>query len=259
MEAIKRFYDRAKNASEQNLVQYRRERKKAGAEALFNRIHEEHAKFNQTFLKKGTVSKAGSLEALKELEHFLTERVSQIQKEMETLKERSDLTPNSEGEAANSNLTKMPGYQTVTDNNTNHLMVEIGRKLKSLGKTRMDKLGEEYLTKTLGEDAEFFNKTLKLGEKLDKTKKKIVRLVKSKKDTAQGKSTVTPKPQTFGLYIKFPTRTVHEKLRDKGLLDKSFQPKSLSKILNADDITIINYYNSIARGLLNYYSPSHNF
>lgn len=138
-------------------------------------------------------------------------------------------------------------------------MVEVGRELKSLGKTRMDKLGEEYLTKILGEDAEFFNKTLKLGEKLDKTKNKIVQLVKSKKDTAQGKSTVTPKPQTFGLYIKFPTKRVHEKLRDKGLLDKFFKPKSLTKLLNADDITIINYYNSVARGLLNYYSPSHNF
>jgi len=210
-------------------------------------------------LKNETVSKAGNLEALKELEHFLIERVGEIQKEMEALKERRDLTPNSEEELVNPNLIKLPGYRAVADNNTNNLIVEVGRKLKSLGNTRIDKLGEDYLTKTLGEDAEFFKKTLKLGEKLDKTKKKIVRLVKSKKDTAQGKSTVTSKPQTFGLYIKFPTRTVHEKLRDKGLLDKSFKPKSLAKILNADDITIINYYNSVARGLLNYYSPSHNF
>lgn len=113
MESIKRFYDRTKKASERNLVQYRRTRKKAGAEALFNRIHEEHAMFNQTFLKNEMVSKAGSLEALKELEHFLTERVRQIQKE------RSDLTPNPKGEVANPNLTKLTGYQAVTDNNIN--------------------------------------------------------------------------------------------------------------------------------------------
>lgn len=96
-----------------------RTRKKAGAEALFNRIHEEYSRFNQTFLKNETVSNAGSLEALKELEHFLTERASQIQKERKALKKRSDLVPNPEGGVTNPNLIKLPGYQAVTDNNTN--------------------------------------------------------------------------------------------------------------------------------------------
>lgn len=115
MESIKRFYNRAKKASERNLIQYRRTRKKASAEALFNRIHEEYTKFNQTFLKKETLSKAGKLEALKELEHFLTERVEQIQKERETLKERNDLEPNPDDKEVNPNLTKLPDYKTVTD------------------------------------------------------------------------------------------------------------------------------------------------
>jgi hypothetical protein len=100
---------------------------------------------------------------------------------------------------------------------------------------------------------------LELGEALDKTKNKVVHIIRSNKDTPQGKSTVNKKPQTFGLYIKFPTLEIKKKLQKKGLLDHKFRPTSYKKIINADDINIIIHYNEIARGLLNFYSPSHNF
>jgi hypothetical protein len=251
MASITKFYQRAHKAKNTVLKQYMKEANRLGTIAFFNQIHKSYSLYNTTYLKKNIIKQGSKYEALKTLENFLKSQQESIANELTQIKK-----PNSLEE---SGLNKFARYKELRENEYKNILSRFGRKLKTLGNTRIEKQGKELLHEILGSNLDSFNSTLKLGEALDQTKNKVVQVIKKSKDTPQGKSTVNKKPQTFGLYIKFPTLEVKKKLQKKGILDNKFNPISYKKIINADDITIITHYNNIARGLLNFYSPSHNF
>jgi len=251
MASIAKFYQRAIKAKEAVLKQYIIEAKRLGTISFFDRLHKSYSNYNSTYLKKDTLKIGGRYEALLTLKEFLENEQEVIAKELEQIH-----TPNNSFE---SGLNKLDSFQKIREDDYNRIFIRFGRKLKSLGNTRIEKQGRGLLTQLLGDHINSFKSTLELGEALDKTKNKVVHIIRTNKDTPQGKSTVNKKPQTFGLYIKFPTLEIKKKLQEKGLLDHKFRPTSYKKIINADDINIIRHYNEIARGLLNFYSPSHNF
>jgi len=251
MASITKFYQRARKAKNIVLKQYIKEASRLGTIAFFNQIHKSYSAYNTTYLKKNVIKQGSKYEALITLDNFLKSQQELISNELAQIK-----SPNSLEEQG---LNKFKRYKELRENEYKDVLSRFGRKLKTLGNTRIEKQGKELLNKLLGPHLDAFNSTLKLGEALDQTKNKVVQVIKKSKDTPQGKSTVNKKPQTFGLYIKFPTSEVKRKLQKKGILDSKFNPTSYKKIINADDITIITHYNSLARGLLNFYSPSHNF
>jgi len=251
MASITKFYQRAKKAKENMLKQYTREAKRLGTISFFDQLHKSYGTYESTYLKKNVIKSGGKYEALITLKEFFKNQQEVITAELATINKPCD---SSEFE-----LNKIDTFQKCRTDEYDRVLIRFGRKLKSLGNIRIEKQGKELLTQLLGDHIHSFNSTLALGEALDKTKNKVVQVVKASKNTAQGKSTVNKKPQTFGLYIKFPTSEIKKKLQKKGLLDHKFRPTSYKKIINADDINIIAHYNNIARGLLNFYSPSHNF
>lgn len=118
-----------------------------------------------------------------------------------------------------SGLHHLDCFQKIRGEDFSRILIRFGRKLKSLGNVRIEEQGKKLLTQLLGDHMNSFNSTLKLGEALDFTKNKVVKVIRASKDTTQGKSTVNKKPQTFGLFIKFPTLEIKNKLKKKGLLD----------------------------------------
>jgi len=255
MEAVSKFIKRAKAQQVLFAKQYINSRLKYGKMGLFETIHKYSLSYEHTFLKKKNAHKFGSLEGLKELQIFFKEALIEVSSILQKYSlESSSLTHTSEIYEKNIKI----------NDNLNEFLtrrkVELGRKLHNLGRVRLNREGEKYLQNHFTKDQiKFFNDAIEFGNILDKTSKKVAKVISKNKTTSQGKSTVTKKPQTFGLYIKFPTQDIHKKLQLKGMVDIKYRPISFKKILNSSDIDIINYYNSVAYGLLNYYSCCHNF
>lgn len=251
MAAITKFYQRAHKAKEAVLKQYIIEAKRLGVVSFFDRIHKAYSVFNTTYLKKSVLKTGGNHEALKTLKEFLDDQLTIVNEELSQINK-----PNNNFD---SGLNRLDCFRKIRNDDYSRILIRFGRKLKSLGNIRIENQGKTLLNQLLGEHIKSFESTLRLGEALDKTKNKVVQVIRSSKESPQGKSTVLKKPQAFGLYIKFPTQEIKHKLQTKGLLDNKWRPTSYKKIINADDINIIIHYNNIARGLLNFYSPCHNF
>ena len=251
MASITKFYQRAKKAKDAVLKQYINEARRLGTITFFDQLHKSYSVFNTTYLKKGVIKSGSKLEALITLRKFMEDQQKWIRDEIELLAKPSPV--------AGQGLTEKVEYKEIRENYYQRILTRFGRKLKALGNTRIEEQGKVLLEELLGPHLESFKSTLKLGESLDSTSSKVVEVIKKSKDSVQGKSTVNKKPQTFGFYIKFPTLSIKKKLQSKGMLDHKFRPTSYKKIMNADDINIIAHFNSVARGLLNFYSPSHNF
>jgi hypothetical protein len=213
-------------------------------------------------MRKDQIKEAGNLEARKILIEELEARLSTLRKE-EKATDCQNLThedhPHREKVNPENHLDWVSGTR-LTDFEA-RAKVNLGRSLRILGKIRLEDTGKKHIDTFLGEDAIALERVRELGEKLDRGGKKLVQIVRASKNTPlrQEKSTVIPKPQTFGIYLKFPKAKVMAKLQKKGIVDARFRPIALKKILMADDIVIISYFNGLARGLLNYYAPSNNF
>jgi len=211
MASISKFYQRALKAKEAVLRQYIAEAKRLGIISFFDRLHKSYSAYNSTYLKKNVIKAGGEYEALITLKDFLEDQQNLIMKELAQIKKPSN--------SFESGLNKLDSFQNIRENAYSRILMRFGRKLKSLGNTRLEKQGKDLLIQLLGDNMNSFKSTLELGEALDKTKSKVVKVIRASKDTAQGKSTVIKKPQTFGLYIKFPTLEIKKKLQKKGILD----------------------------------------
>jgi len=259
MEAVKRFKARAARSSKQLAEQYLRSAERLGQNSFMKRIHETYRRADQTLMKRNEISGAGRAEALLELEAFLKKELADIKREKTAMKKPTTTEMKQEAGAHTLETKDTAALKEYKEEIAERTRSSLGRRLRSLGKSRITKEGEGIIKDLLGDKVDVLKDAIALGDEIDHSKLKVVRIIKDSKDTAQGKSTVNPKPQTFGCYIKFPKARVMERLMVKGLVDKRFRPISCARILNADDITIIKYFDSLARGLLNYYSPASNF
>nr|QFP99053.1 hypothetical protein [Rhizaria sp.] len=250
MEAIKRFQARAKKNLSRVKEQYFNSSVRLGKIAFFDQIHE-HAKDFQTYMDKEGLAKAGAYEAKVALQKYFQCKAEELSRLLEVGENKIKSV---EG------INRNKFFAGVKEQRNEEALVSIGRELKIFGKIRVEQEGKKHLEKLLGpEMSKDFQSCLDLGGKLDRSKSKLVEIIQNSKDTLQGKASILTKPQTFGVYIRFPKNKVMERLKIKGLVDSKYRPISYKKIINADDITIIAHFDGLARGIINYYSPCHNF
>lgn len=254
MEAIKRFQERAKKNTLRIKAQYYNSSVRLGKIAFFDKIHQ-HAKDYQTFMDKRALVKAGTQEAEVALLRYFQRKVAELSEKAQKIEESED-----KEQTPVKKVDKDLYFANTKARRKDGALVSLGRELKIFGKVRIANEGKQHLHKLLGsEKLKDFESCLELGNKLDKSKSKLVEIIQNSKGAISGKTTTVSKPQTFGVYIRFPKNKIMERLKVKGLVDSRSRPRSYTKILNADDITIITYFDGVARGLLNYYSPCHNF
>jgi len=71
--------------------------------------------------------------------------------------------------------------------------------------------------------------------------------------------------QLVGRYDAFPPQInaplleIRNKLKDRGIISNSNKPKAIGRLIHSSDSEIISWYNSVGRGLLNYYCCCQNF
>lgn len=61
------------------------------------------------------------------------------------------------------------------------------------------------------------------------------------------------------LQINAPLLEIRNKLKDRGIISNSNKPKAIGRLIHSSDSEIISRYNSVGRGLLNYYCCCQNF
>jgi len=59
--------------------------------------------------------------------------------------------------------------------------------------------------------------------------------------------------------INAPLKEIRNKLKDRGIISNSNKPKAIGRLIHTQDNEIIAWYNSVGRGLLNYYCCCQNF
>jgi hypothetical protein len=59
--------------------------------------------------------------------------------------------------------------------------------------------------------------------------------------------------------INAPLEDIRDKLRSWGIISKSNKPKAIDRLIHVPDEKIVQWYNAVGRGLLNYYCCCNNF
>ena len=63
----------------------------------------------------------------------------------------------------------------------------------------------------------------------------------------------------FPPQINAPLLEIRNKLKDRGIISNSNKPKAIGRLIHSSDSDIVSWYNSVGRGLLNYYCCCQNF
>lgn len=224
--------------------------------AFFNRIHK-YANTFQYFMSQEDLIKTGAGEADLSVFNFLKNRLYNTFLKKNIRKPKSFVKTQLKKITPSLKLKKV--FSDIKLKKKRNSFTTLGRELRMFGNIQIENEGRKYIVKLLNSKVSIFHSCIEFEKDLNNNKLKRTKTRNGFKKKNLKKRYFQFKFRTFNIYIHFPKKEIMIRLKTKGIINSEFKPQSYAIIINEKDVNIINHFNNLSCGILNYYSPCNNF